>query len=261
MKIKDIRGDLSTNWAGRDFRWMEETDSTNLWAKRIATEGAVHGTLVCAARQSAGRGRRGRRWLSEENGNIYMSILLRPKIEPSMAPMLTLVMAHSVAKALEQVCGVEVKIKWPNDLVVGAKKICGILTEMGMEMGAIAHVIIGVGINTGNADFPEELKERAVALGLEERKRQALIAACMNWFEKDYEKFIQRGSLEFLKKEYEERLINKDKMVCVLEPGNEYRGKSLGITDTGELLVKKENGEIVEVYSGEVSVRGIYGYV
>lgn len=252
---------LTTAWAGRCFIYEEETDSTNLMAKRLAKEGAAHGTLVCAARQSAGRGRRGRTWISGKNGNIYMSLLLRPDMEPSHAPMMTLIMAYSVAKAVEQVCKIKTGIKWPNDILSGTKKICGILTEMGMEEGTISYVVIGVGINTGQMEVPKELEDKALFLNIGQEQKEELMAVCMNLFEESYETFVKCGSLEFLKEEYEARLVNRGKTVCVLEPENEYKGRALGITDTGELLVEKETGEIVEIYSGEVSVRGVYGYV
>lgn len=261
MRNNALKPYLTTAWAGQCFLYEEETDSTNFMAKRLAKEGAAHGTLVCAARQSAGRGRRGRTWISEENGNIYMSLLLRPDMEPSHAPMMTLIMAYSVAKAVEQVCKVKTSIKWPNDILNGTKKICGILTEMGMDKGMISYVVIGVGINTGQMEIPEELKDKAFSLDIGKEQKEELMAVCMNLFEENYETFAGCGSLKFLKEEYETRLVNRGKTVCVLEPGNEYRGRALGITEKGELLVEKETGEIVEVYSGEVSVRGVYGYV
>ena len=172
-----------------------------------------------------------------------MSLLLRPDMEPSRAPMMTLIMAYSVAKAVEQVCKVKTGIKWPNDILNGTKKICGILTEMGMDKGMISYVVIGVGINTGQMEIPEELKDKAFSLDIGKEQKEELMAVCMNLFEENYETFAGCGSLKFLK------------------PGNEYRGRALGITEKGELLVEKETGEIVEVYSGEVSVRGVYGYV
>ena len=133
----------------------EEIDSTNTQVKRIAKEGAEQGLVVTADKQSAGKGRRGRVWESPEGTNLYFSILLRPVLEPNKAPMLTLVMAYSVAKVIGSQEGLPVEIKWPNDLVLEKKKICGILTEMGLSGSRIADVVIGVGINVNTTDFPE----------------------------------------------------------------------------------------------------------
>ncbi len=270
--------------------FLKETDSTNTRITQLAKEGAKEGVTVWADMQTAGKGRRGRSWESPAGKNLYFSILLRPQIAPEKAPMLTLVMACAVARGVERVldaalskidehktdkskevaqkspqeaaCGL-VQIKWPNDLVMNQKKICGILTEMHLTGMEIDHVVIGTGINVNVENFPEELSEKATSLYLEVGKqmdRENLLQIILHEFDIRYQAFLKTQNLSFLQEEYNQKLINKGREVLVLEPENEYQGKALGINSEGELLVETEEG-VKTVFAGEVSVRGIYGYV
>ena len=257
-----IADQIHTKWAGKTVHFARETDSTNLWIKRLAKEGASEGTLALAEFQSAGRGRLGRSWEVPEGTSVMMSILLRPKFEPQYAPTLTLVMGMAVAKAVKNL-GFDVSIKWPNDVVVSHKKICGILTEMGVRDGKIDYAVIGVGINVNIREFPEEMVDKATSLYLESGKefdRSQIPGLVMEAFEEYYEKFAATCDLSGLKEEYESILANYNQPVRVLakEP---YEGVARGITDGGELLVEKTDGTIVAVSAGEVSVRGLYSYV
>lgn len=284
MSKAEIESLMKTKWAGHPVIYHDQVDSTNTQAKRVGEELAAsgimasggndtfggnkaragHGTLVVADLQTAGKGRRGRSWESPSGASIYMSILLRPEILPDQAPMLTLVMAQSVAEAVRELTGAEVGIKWPNDIVLNGKKICGILTEMSAEIDYINYVVIGVGVNVNTPDFPETLAKTATSLKIElgqSVKRSALIAAVMKRFEENYETFIRTGDLSGMQERYNSLLVNRDRDVRVLEPGHEYNGHALGINSTGELLVEKEDGTTAEIFAGEVSVRGIYGYV
>ena len=257
-----IADQIHTKWAGKTVHFARETDSTNLWIKRLAKEGASEGTLALAEFQSAGRGRLGRSWEVPEGTSVMMSILLRPKFEPQYAPTLTLVMGMAVAKAVKNL-GFDVSIKWPNDVVVSHKKICGILTEMGVRDGKIDYAVIGVGINVNIREFPEEMADKATSLYLESGKefdRSQIPGLVMEAFEEYYEKFAATCDLSGLKEEYESILANYNQPVRVLakEP---YEGVARGITDGGELLVEKTDGPIVAVSAGEVSVRGLYSYV
>ena len=257
-----IADQIHTKWAGKTVHFARETDSTNLWIKRLAKEGAPEGTLALAEFQSAGRGRLGRSWEVPEGTSVMMSILLRPKFEPQYAPTLTLVMGMAVAKAVKSL-GFDVSIKWPNDVVVSHKKICGILTEMGVRDGKIDYAVIGVGINVNIREFPEEMADKATSLYLEsgrEFDRSQIPGLVMEAFEEYYEKFAATCDLSGLKEEYESILANYNQPVRVLakEP---YEGVARGITDGGELLVEKTDGTIVAVSAGEVSVRGLYSYV
>ena len=257
-----ISDQIHTKWAGKTVHFARETDSTNLWIKRLAKEGAPQGTLALAEFQSAGRGRLGRSWEVPEGTSVMMSILLRPEFEPRYAPTLTLVMGMAVAKAVKTL-GLDVSIKWPNDVVVSRKKICGILTEMGVRDGKIDYAVIGVGLNVNIREFPEEMADKATSLYLEsgrEFDRSQIPGLVMEAFEEYYEKFAATCDLSGLKKEYKSILANYNQPVRVLakEP---YEGIARGITDGGELLVEKQDGTIEAVSAGEVSVRGLYSYV
>lgn len=243
---------------------FETIDSTNKKAKELAGEGCLHGTLVTADAQHAGIGRRGRSWSSEKGAGIYMSMVLRPELEADKASMLTLVTAMAVQRAIQEVCNDGMPmIKWPNDIVLNKKKICGILTEMTLKGTEIDYIVVGIGINVNNKDFPEEIAQTASSLALElqlDIDGEMLITNVWKQFAVYYEQFLQTKDLSLFQKEYEEALVNKEENVKVLDPLGEYIGIARGITNTGELVVDTE-GEVRYVSGGEVSVRGIYGYV
>lgn len=264
MTEAELKTRMDESWLGKNLEYHEEIDSTNTRAKRLADGGAPDGTLVIADSQYAGKGRRGRSWNAPKGVGIWMSLLLRPRIAPSSASMLTLVAALAVAKGIQNVTGLKTEIKWPNDIVIAGKKVCGILTEMSAELEDIHYVVVGIGINVNMEQFPDEIKETATSLYLQSEKlvnRSQVIAAVMQEFEGYYENFLASGDLSGLLSEYEERLANKNKDVSVLAVTGTYEGTCLGIDKTGELLVKRIDGTIQHVVSGEVSVRGIYGYV
>lgn len=271
MTEAEIGSRLHTSVMGQCCICCKEVDSTNNRAKRLADEGKPHGTLVCAEHQTGGKGRRGRSWSSPPGEAIYMSLLLRPDINPTHTSMLTLVMGLAAAKACNQVLkrrlgekAPMVQVKWPNDLVLEGRKLAGILTELSTEVDYINHVVIGIGINVNTQAFPEEIAATANSMRLATGQifsRAELTACCMERFEECYEIFSRTEDLSALKEEYESLLVNKDRQVKVLEPGHAYIGQALGINESGELLVKKEDGQVLAVYAGEVSVRGIYGYV
>ncbi len=148
-------------WAGGHVICFEETDSTNNRAKNGGEMGEEHGTLYVADRQTAGKGRRGRVWESPAGTSIYMTILLRPGLRPEKAPQMTLLMGIAVAEGIREVTGAKCKIKWPNDIVLNGKKICGILTEMSAEFTYINYVVIGAGINVNQEEFSDEIRDSA----------------------------------------------------------------------------------------------------
>ena len=260
MSKAEIESLVDTKWAGKNVVYYDEIDR----AKEAGDNGAAHGTLFVADMQVAGKGRRGRVWKSPSGSSIYMTILLYPDIPPVKAPQLTLLMAIAVAEGIQEVTGLETKIKWPNDIVVNGRKICGILTEMSTEIDYINHVVIGAGINVNQDTFSDDIKATASSLKLElgkSVKRSELIAAVMKSFEKCYEIFIETEDLSGLQELYNSMLVNRDQEVKVLEPGNEYKAHAIGINQTGELIVRTPDGKEKEIYAGEVSVRGVYGYV
>ena len=232
---------MKTRWAGRNILYYEETDSTN-----------------------------GHSWSSPAGTSIYMSVLLRPDIAPSKASMLTVVMACSAAEGITQCLAAEggavpqVQIKWPNDIIVSGKKLVGILTEMSAQIDYINHVAVGVGINANTTEFPEEIRETATSLRLEcghAVRRAPLIAAVMERLEENYEIFLETEDLSGLMEKYSAMLVNRDRDVRVIGAKETYQAHAVGITPAGELIVRREDGTEEKINAGEVSVRGVYGYV
>ncbi len=264
LSREEILSAMNTKWAGHAVTYFDLTDSTNTQARILAEEGAPHGTLVVADKQDGGKGRRGRTWVSPAGEGIWMTILLRPEMNPVNASMLTLVMALAAEKGIRETTGQESLIKWPNDLVLNKKKICGILTEMSTDQMKIKYVLIGIGINVSQTEFPDEIKATASSLYLESGEkipRSRIIASIMAALEEYYDIFMKTEDMSGLIEEYNKRLVNLDNEVCILDPKGEFRGVATGINETGGLMVRLEDGSEKEVISGEVSVRGVYGYV
>lgn len=263
MTAEEVESLLDTEWAGKPVVYYPETDSTNIRIRHLGDEGAPHGTLAVADRQTAGRGRRGRTWESPGGSCIYMSILLRPDLAPEKAPMLTLVMACGVAEGIMDCADVKVQIKWPNDIIVSGKKLAGILTEMSTQVDYINHVTVGVGINVNVQNFPEEI-QTATSLLSEigtQTKRAPVIAAVMKHFEENYKIFMQTEDMSGLMEKYSSLLVNQGREVLILEKDAEYKAYAEGINQKGELVVRREDGTVENICAGEVSVRGVYGYV
>lgn len=258
-----IREYLHTKWMGKNIIYMPVMDSTNTQAKRMGEEGAEHGTLVVTECQTAGRGRRGRTWESPK-GNVYFTVLLRPDVEVSRASMITLVSALALAKAIEQVTNLQVQIKWPNDVVANGKKLCGILTESSTDLEYINYLVVGIGVNMNQTEFPEEIAGKASSLLLElghSVNRSEVLGAFLNQFEKYYEIFIETENMSNLVDIYNEMLVNCGREVKIIEKDKESVLKAVGIDENGGLLVEDKDGNIESIISGEVSVRGLYGYV
>ncbi len=273
----EIARRLSTAWAGYPLIYEKQTGSTNDDIMRLADEGATQGTLAVASCQTAGKGRRGRTWISPDEGNVYMSILLRPQIPVQEAPMMTLIMALACCEALQELYPekgmdkkVQFSIKWPNDLVVSVeegpfKKFVGILTEMRLEEREIRDVTIGIGLNLNQESVDPAICETAttlrIALG-RKVNRAEVAAACWNHFEPAYEEYLAAGSLEPLIERYSSVLVNIGRKVRVLDPRGEYTGTAKRVTAGGELVVTADDtAEDRLVGTGEISVRGVMGYV
>ncbi len=266
MTKEAVLSKLITETFGRTMEYFDEIDSTNNYCKQQAEMGAEHGFLAVADRQVSGRGRRGRVWETPSGISIAMSIVLRPEIATECASMLTLVAALSVADAIRNVTGLEAGIKWPNDIVINGKKVCGILTEMSIEFSAINYVVVGIGVNVNNSIFPQELSDIATSIYMEKGEmvsRSRLIAEILIAFERYYKVFLETQDLSELKSYYEARLVNKDAHVRVLSANGKVddEGTALGIDDIGRLVIKSDDGSTKNIMAGEVSVRGICGYV
>lgn len=266
LSESEIASRIKTRRLGRKVVYFEETDSTNIQAKKLAEDGAVDGTLVVADMQTAGKGRRGRIWQQRPGTMVSMTLILKPEFAPDKASMLTLLAAHSVSGAIEKLTGLQALIKWPNDIVINRKKAVGILTEMSLslEQDSIHYVIVGIGINTNITAFPAEIQDTATSLLLESGKkvsRSELIATVMDYFEKDYDLFLKTEDMSSILEDYNAHLVSRDREVRVLDPKGEYTGISRGVDNVGQLTVETPENGIVRVYAGEVSVRGLYGYV
>ncbi len=247
-----------------------EVDSTNDCLHRMQPSEAPDRTLVWADYQTAGRGRRGRHFDMDPGQSIAMSILMRPgdRLLLNNASRLTPVMALAVLRALQYVCPSGEQnafgIKWPNDVLFHGKKVCGILTELfPAPDGSIDHLIIGTGINVNQEHFSEELPYAGSLRMLtgKEYDREPIVKRVCEEFEKLYEDFLVGQNLASMREEYEAVLVNRGCEVRVLDPQGEWTGTALGITEDGALRVQRKDGVVMHVDSGEVSVRGIYGYI
>lgn len=255
-----IQAGLTTRFLGRNVVFLEETDSTNEEAKRQGAAGAPDGTLCVAERQTGGKGRLGRSWSSPPGAGVWMSLLLRPQVAPQDATQLTLIVGLSVCQAIRRLTGCDARIKWPNDIVIGRKKICGILTELTADMEQIHYVVVGIGINANLSEFPEELQKKATSLFLETGRkvsRAALVREVLEKLEKNYDLFLTDLTADFITP-YETLCVSLNRQVSVVRGGGQITGQSTGLTKTGELLIRLENGDTLEIGSGEVTVQGIY---
>lgn len=251
------------DWIASEFIYKDTIDSTNLEGLRNA-DTLPHGTVIVAETQTNGLGRSGRNWQSPKEENLYFSVLLKPEFATEKAPMLTLVMAVAVSRAIAHITGADAQIKWPNDIILNNKKVCGILTQMQVSKESEAQIIIGVGINVNQQVFDETALPYATSIQNEIEEvcdRASLLQAVLLEFEELYDQFAVEQTLGFIQKEYENLLVNQLMGVRVLDPKGEYEAVALGINEMGELIVQKEDGTTETVYAGEVSVRGLYGYV
>ncbi|MBO5088084.1 MAG: biotin--[acetyl-CoA-carboxylase] ligase [Lachnospiraceae bacterium] len=260
--IKQLNQYLKTSWLGKNIIYEEIMESTNKYAKKLGEENVTNGTVVVTKKQTAGRGRRGRNWISPE-GNCYFSLLLKPSIQTEHASRLTLVSALALAEAIKNVAGLETQIKWPNDVVVDGKKLCGILTESSIDVDGLKYVVIGIGINVNQKKFDPEIDSMATSISLQlgqDVECAHMIAEFLNCFEMYFSIFIQTEDLSMLLSQYNALLVNKNREVRIVDQ-SERVGVAIGINDVGELLVRNNAGVVESVNAGEVSVRGLYGYV
>lgn len=264
LNSEELHYNLNTEIIGNKIINFDKLDSTNQQAKKLALEGASNGTVVIAEEQTAGKGRRGKMWVSPPGTGIWMSVVLRPSVMPENASMLTLVAGLAVCKAVREITNLEASIKWPNDIVVNGKKICGLLTEMNSEIDFINFVVVGIGINVNIEKFPPELDNIATSLmieGNQSYQRKILVKRTLEIFEDYYKKYLETEDLTKIIEEYNEHCINIGRKVRVTGRKQDITGNVKCVTNKGELIVTDQQGEDIVVTSGEVSVRGIYGYV
>ncbi|HCT65655.1 MAG TPA: biotin--[acetyl-CoA-carboxylase] ligase [Lachnospiraceae bacterium] len=254
----EVKLGLNTKTIGTQVIYFDTVDSTNNKLRLLALEGAAEGTVVIADEQLGGKGRRGHVWSSPKGTGLWMSVLLKPNIAPQEASRITLVAGLSVCQAINDVLGINSGIKWPNDIIIDGKKVCGILTEMNAQINNVEFVVVGIGVNVNTDIFPEELKDIAVSLSQiagVKVKRSKIARAIIERLEQNYNKYTQKGFLS-VKEEYENRCITINKNVKVISKDG-FNGRAIAINDDGELIVEKADGERVTVFSGEVSIRGV----
>lgn len=249
----------NTTKIAKEVYFYEQTDSTNNCIRKLAKEGKKEGVVAVAEIQTAGKGRRGKGWQSPKGTGIWMSMLLTPNITPPEAPVLTLLAGLAVCRAIRQQTGLTAMIKWPNDILISNKKICGILTELYAEMDSVHFVITGIGINVNTEVFPDELQKTATSLKIEKGEsisRKNMIKAVIEEFEKIYLQYEKECSFLPFREEYKKYCINIGKELQILSK-QPFIAKGVDITEQGELLVQKQTGEKVVVFSGEVSIRNM----
>ncbi len=264
LTFEEIKDHLSTQYIGKNIIHYDSIGSTNSKAKELAESGEEHGTVIIGEQQTMGRGRLGRNWISPKYKGIWMSIILRPNIVTENISLVTLIGAAAVQKAIMEM-GIKTSIKWPNDIVLNNRKVCGILTEMSGEIDHVNYLVMGIGINANleHGDIPSDLKNVATSLKIESGKyinRKHLIANVLNNFEKLYKDFVDYGNatetIEICRKN--SLLIGKE--VQLTNRGKVTKAKVIDISDSGELVIENQQGNLEYIVSGEISVRGIYGY-
>lgn len=249
---------------GREVVCLDTVDSTNDEVKRRALAGAEAGLVVTAEQQTAGKGRRGRSFQSLSGKGLYLSVLLKPKVPLSQVSQLTAWTAVAVCRSIEGICDVKPQIKWPNDILAGGKKLCGILTEMGVEgeTGALSYVVVGMGTNVSQtrADFGEKLLEIATSLHILGANVTRLDLARALIVELDrMNAAFPLGREEYLE-EYKKRCVTLGKEVKIIRSDGETTATAEGLTEDFKLVARHRDGTAEEVSSGEVSVRGLLGY-
>ena len=264
LTFEEIKNLLNTKYIGKNIIHYDSIGSTNAKAKELAEANEQHGTVIISEEQTLGRGRLGRNWVSPKYKGIWMSIILRPNIITQNISQITLVGAAAAQRAIMKM-GIETSIKWPNDIVINSKKVCGILTEMSGEIDHINYLVMGIGINVNleEEDIPMDLKDVATSLKLENGKyidRKLLLANILNEFEELYIDFVQNGNIKETIDVCRKNSILIGRKIQLVNRGKVKIAKAIDIGDEGELIIENDQGIIEHIVSGEVSIRGIYSY-
>jgi BirA family biotin operon repressor/biotin-[acetyl-CoA-carboxylase] ligase len=252
-----IRQRLATRFVGRNLYHFYEVDSTNLFAARLLAHGrkVPEGSVIIAESQTAGRGRLGRSWHSEREAGIYFSLVLFPKAPPSLAPLFTLATAVSMHNAVERYSGLDVDIKWPNDLLIGRRKFCGILAEIQAEVDLVRTMIIGVGVNANHEHFPEEIADRATSLRIASGRIQSRLEILLEFFEEFeniYMDLERKGPARVIDDWTRFSTFANGRRIEVHDGVRRIAGVTRGLNPLGALRIEQKGGHIEEVYSGDV---------
>jgi BirA family biotin operon repressor/biotin-[acetyl-CoA-carboxylase] ligase len=248
---------LAGTW--RRIEWRAETDSTQRVARDLARAGAAEGTTVVAEAQTAGRGRLGRTWHSPPGVNVYVSVVLRPPVAPALVPQLALVAGLAVADAVAAT-GLEPAIKWPNDVLVGGRKVAGVLTEMEAEVERVGHAVVGIGVNVNGTAFPPDLREKATSLRIAAGRpvdRAAFTGRLLAALESRYATWLA-GGFAALRDGWERRASLTGRAVRIAAPDGEVAGRVRGIGADGALEVVRADGALARIVAGEVTVADGY---
>lgn len=254
----ELQRGLKTGYIGQAIEYYEEVDSTNKVARQLAERGRKEGTVVIAEKQTRGRGRLGRYWESPFKKGVWLSIILRPAIPPSAAPSITLLTAVAMARILRSEFDVDALIKWPNDIYIEGRKICGILTEMKADIDLIEYVILGVGLNVNfePGDFPSELRDKAVSLKMvlgRDVSRVKLVQSFFTKLERLYELFLKEG-FTVIREQWIAMNMTLGQKVMVDAFDEVYQGVAVDITCDGGLVVETPRGKMT-FSSGEVTLQ------
>lgn len=267
----EIGYNLETKILGSSILYFDVIDSTNNYAKKVASEGCKDGTVIIAESQIAGRGRLGRTWDSSDKKGIWMSVILKPLVAPEDVQIITLAASVAVVSAINQISGIKAGIKWPNDIIIEGRKVCGILTEMSTEMEQVNFLVIGIGLNVNHEseDFPSDIKDKAISLkmagcreciaGHGNFDRIEIIKRILCELERIYSK-ITNGTVSEIISEWKQNSVTLGKEVKVSSRERQYSGIAIDITDEGKLIVKCTDGVTREISTGEIAVKGALGY-
>ena len=262
-----LRTRSASKSSGKKWFFFDCLDSTNNYAKRIAAEDAEEGTVIVADSQSGGRGRLGRKWASPPGTGIYMSVILKPVLPPEEVQIITLAASVAVVSAFDRLAGIRAGIKWPNDVLLDGKKVCGILTEMNSEMERVNFIVLGIGVNfsSGQEEFPPEFAGRATSLqayadqcGIDMKGagRLEIIRAVLKELDGIYRLVLKKKHKEIIQK-WKEYAVTIGRDVRIISGETEYAAFAEDVTEDGKLVVRCDDGSVRLVQSGEVSIHSI----
>lgn len=251
---------LNTKLIGKDVKVLETVGSTNDYLKKLADEGAEAGTVILAREQTAGKGRLGRSWISAKDNSIALSLLLRPEVSPSEISSITPLSGLAMCRAINDFCMLDSRIKWPNDIIVGKKKLVGILTELSAEFDMVEYTVTGIGINVSQTVFPEDISHKATSILLETGRHidiNKFIATVLNYLEQEL--IINHYSLGGqAAADYQKLCATIGRQVTFSRGKRKICGMAVSVNNSGGLDVMLSNGTVATVSSGEVTVQGIY---
>jgi BirA family transcriptional regulator, biotin operon repressor / biotin---[acetyl-CoA-carboxylase] ligase len=249
-----------TKVVGRDIRVFQETTSTNDIVEKLARDGVREGVAVFAESQTRGRGRLGRKWISPARKGLWFSVLLRPRLRPQETTRLTVASATALRRALDTLTGLKPEIKWPNDILVGGRKVAGILTELNAELDQVKYVILGIGVdvNLQAGEFPGELRRVATSLKVELGRavpRAELAVAILRELDADYER-VTSGGFSAVAEEWQEHCSTLGQLVVIRSGDRQLRGRAEALGEEGALLVRSEHGHLERAVGGDLTLQG-----